>query len=286
LSKIHFDRTGKKSRNWDDMDAYFSGKKLYGDDFSALEIVDWFEDEAKGYFNLEDRDPKAVYGYSALNWEHGFRFLPQRTFQRVLGVGSAYGHELYPILDNAGSIVVLEPADGFHSGELMGIPIDYVKPRADGFLQFDDEEFDLITCFGVLHHIPNVSKVLAELYRCLSPGGCVLIREPTTSMGDWRYPRKGLTSRERGIPVLIFRNIIEECGFLLERETRCMFSLTSRLRMLIGKSAYNSRIVASLDRLLCALPIWPDVYHAENKLQKLRPTSVFYLLGKSVDNSF
>lgn len=280
MVKKHIERAGDISSDGDRMDNYFSGKKLYGDDFSALEVADWFKDEEKGYFDLEERDSKADYGYSALNWQHGFRFISHRTFQRVLGVGSAYGHELYPILGNAGSIVVLEPADGFHSGDLKGVPIDYVKPLADGQLPFKKGEFDLVTCFGVLHHIPNVSKVLGEIYRCLRPGGCVLIREPTISMGDWRYPRKGLTSRERGIPIMIFRQMINECGFLIKRETRCMFSLTSRLRMLVRKPAYNSKTIVLLDKMFCALPIWSNAYHAVNNFQKLRPTSVFYLLEK------
>ena len=260
--------------------AYFSGEKLYGDDFSELEILDWFKDEEKGYFDLEERDSKAVYGYSALNWKHGFSFISNHAFRRVLGIGSAYGHELYPILDRTESVVVLEPAEGFHSGELKGVPVSYVKPHASGQLPFDDNEFDLITCFGVLHHIPNVSKVLREIFRCLTPGGSALIREPTISMGDWRDPRKGLTKRERGIPVSIFRNIIHECGFKVIKETRCMFSLSSRLRKFIGKSAFNSKTVVSLDKLVCAVPIWPDKYHAVNSFQKLRPTSVFYLLEK------
>lgn len=283
LSKKYVEQGSEKAINGNDIDIYFSGKKLYGDDFSEPEIADWFKDEEIGYFDLEDREADVTYGYSALNWAHGFKFISQRAFQRVLGVGSAYGHELHPILSNTASIVVLEPADGFHSGELNGVPIEYIKPLPNGALPFKDNEFDLITCFGVLHHIPNVSKVLDEIYRCLRPGGCVLIREPIISMGDWRYPRKGLTKRERGIPSIVFRNMIRDAGYIVKKETLCMFSLTARLRYLTGKSPYNSKIIVLLDKFLCALPIWLNVYHAHNFLQKLRPTSVFYYLEKSHD---
>lgn len=132
------------------MERYFSGEKLYGNDFSASDISDWFDDEEQGYFDLEERSFNATYPYSALNWQHGFRHVPNRSYHRVLGIGSAYGHELKPILDNAGSIVVLEPADRFHNGELHGVPISYEEPAADGHLQFNDNAFDLITCLGVL----------------------------------------------------------------------------------------------------------------------------------------
>ena len=271
---------GENSNKGIDLEAYLSGEKLYGNDFSASEVLEWFSDEKQGYFDLQERSSNTTYLYSALNWQHGFRYVSNRTFNRVLGIGSAYGHELNPILKNAGSIVVLEPADGFQSKEFNGVPVNYVQPQVDGHLPFQDNSFDLITCFGVLHHIPNVSKVLSEIYRCLKPGGIFLTREPTISMGDWRFPRKGLTKRERGIPISIFRKVIKLCGFEVQRETRCMFSLTSRLGKLIGGPAYNSRIIVSLDKLVCALPIWPDVYHAVNSIQKLRPTSVFYVLGK------
>jgi ubiquinone/menaquinone biosynthesis C-methylase UbiE len=53
-----------------------------------------------------------------------------------------------------------------------------VKPSTDGALPFPDASFDLVTCLGVLHHIPKVSFALCELYRCLTPGGFALVREP------------------------------------------------------------------------------------------------------------
>ena len=35
------------------LDIYLSGKKLYGDDFTYEEILDWYEDEKEGYSDLE-----------------------------------------------------------------------------------------------------------------------------------------------------------------------------------------------------------------------------------------
>ena len=83
-----------------DMGRYFSGKELYGNDFSASEILEWFNDEEQGYFDLEESSSKATYPYSALNWQHGFQHVSNRSFNRVLGIGSAYGHELNPVLEN------------------------------------------------------------------------------------------------------------------------------------------------------------------------------------------
>jgi len=129
--------------------------------------------------------------------EHGYSFLPDRVFSNVICVGGAFGHELIPIIKKCKEITILEPAEGFRSIELCGVRINYVKPLPSGILPFDDKSFDLITCFGVLHHVPNVSTVMKEFHRTLRPNGFLLIREPEVSMGDWRKPRKGGTKREK-----------------------------------------------------------------------------------------
>jgi SAM-dependent methyltransferase len=264
------------------MEPYFSGRALYGNDFGQDEIDAWFADEAEGYFNLtqSSRSRDYAYGYHALNRLHGFSRLPQKRFAHVLGVGSAYGEELAPILKYSDKISILEPSDGFKSTVLNGVPVNYVKPVACGDMPFDSGSVDLITCLGVLHHIPNVTKVVNEFSRVLSPGGYILLREPINSMGDWRKPRPGLTKRERGIPLPILRDLVTQAGFKIAREHKCMFSLSSRLRYLLRGPVFNNIAAASFDALLCKLPIWSNVYHPRNTLQKLRPTSVYYVLQK------
>jgi ubiquinone/menaquinone biosynthesis C-methylase UbiE len=42
------------------------------------------------------------------------------------------------------------------------------------FIPFKESVFDCIYCFGVLHHIPEVEKDLAEIKRILKPGGQVM----------------------------------------------------------------------------------------------------------------
>jgi SAM-dependent methyltransferase len=264
-----------------DIIPYLKGDKLYGDDFSVNEIDSWFTAEQDGYFLLAQQDKvKYNYGYYALNFRHGFLYLPKKRFSHVLGIGSAYGDELRPILSQSDTISILEPSDGFVTKDLEGVPVNYIKPLATGIIPFENDSIDLVTCFGVLHHIPNVSKVVSELYRILKPGGYALIREPIVSMGDWRKPRFGLTKNERGIPILIFREIITKNGLLIVKENKCLFSLTSRLKYLLSGSVYNNKLAVQLDAFLCTLPIWSKVYHAENVFQKLRPMSVFYVLQK------
>lgn len=263
------------------------GEILYGDDFSAEEIGLWFEDEREGYFNLnyeterqaEAEDP--VYAYEQLAEQHCFKWLPQREFGSALGIGSAHGAELKPILQRSQSVTVLEPSDGFASEAIGGKPVTYVKPQPSGIMPFDSASFDIVVCFSVLHHIPNVSTVIKEMFRVLKPGGYALLREPTHSMGDWRLPRRGLTKHERGIPLALFRHAISEAGFDIQKETRCMFSLMSRLSPLMGgRSVWTSNVIVQIDRALCALPVWPKQYGAARIWHKIRPTAVSFVLKK------
>lgn len=42
-------------------------------------------------------------------------------------------------------------------------------------MKFDDNTFDLVYCFGVLHHTPDTQKAIDEIYRVLKPGGKVIV---------------------------------------------------------------------------------------------------------------
>jgi SAM-dependent methyltransferase len=256
---------------------FSDGKNLYGDDFSLDQIEAWFRDEAEGYYNLpEEREP-GLYAYHARNWRHGFRHLPQVTFEHVLCLGGAFGDELQPVLERARKVTILEPASEFQNPKF-----EYVKPNTSGRMPFADDTFDLVTCFGVLHHIPNVSTVVREMTRCTKPGGWQLICEPNHSMGNWDRPRRLLTPRERGIPLAIIRQIVADAGLQVVHQRRCMFSLTSRFQLLLPRRrfVYNNRWITALDDYLCNLPIWSRRYHATNVFQKLRPWALFLVLQK------
>jgi SAM-dependent methyltransferase len=265
----------------DDYEIYLRGEKLYGDDFSRAEIEEWFKDEEDAYYEMTKRhDSECRYSYHALNWYHAFRFLSHRRFHHTLGFGSAYGEELRPLAKQSDRITILEPSAHFAVQELEGRPVQYVRPQADGILPFAQETFDLIFSLGVLHHIPNVSTVIRELARCLQPGGYAIFREPVVSMGDWRQTRKGLTKRERGIPLTILREILLTSGFQIVQERRCMFPVTARLRYLMRSPVYNSPLCVRLDEWVSRLPFWPDRYHPTRWYHKLRPWAVFVTARK------
>jgi SAM-dependent methyltransferase len=203
-----------------------------------------------------------------------------RSFAQVLGFGSAYGDELLPVVDQAEEITIVDPSDAFRRDQLGGIPVRYRQPSLDGRLALPDSTFDLTTCFGVLHHIANVTFVFGELARTLKPNGYLLVREPIVSMGDWRMPRRGLTKRERGIPLHLLRQLVQRSGLEVMRESLCDFPLTRRIFGPFRDDVFNSPFAVRVDALLAQAFSWNLRYHARHNIARLRPTSVFLVVRK------
>jgi SAM-dependent methyltransferase len=51
-------------------------------------------------------------------------------------------------------------------------------------LPFDDESFDLVLGHAVLHHLPDLDRVFAELHRVLAPGGTLFFAGEPSRHGD------------------------------------------------------------------------------------------------------
>jgi SAM-dependent methyltransferase len=265
----------------DNIDTYLDGSLLYGDDFNQDQIAEWYADEKEGYADLGAKNAATYrYGYHAWNTYHAYRHLPNRAFANVMGFGSAYGDELLPIISKIEKIIVVDPSNSFVRESVHGVHATYIQPTPDGSLPVPDEVFDLITCFGVLHHIPNVSFVVRELSRTLKPGGFIVIREPIVSMGDWRKPRLGLTKRERGIPLHILRTIAQSMRLRIIRQSLCAFPLTTRMFRMIRSGVYNSGIATKVDAMLSEAFKWNVNYHPRSVWQRFRPTSAFLILQK------
>jgi SAM-dependent methyltransferase len=259
---------------------YLSGEKLYGDDFNIQEIKKWYDDEKEGYSGLID-SKDYFYEYHLFDIEYAFKYLNKiKRFDKVLGIGSAYGHEFLPISERINNLYIIEPSKVLRSKKIKNVKPKYLSPNQNGKINFKDNTFDLITCFSVLHHIPNVSFVIKELARVLKNDGYLLIREPTISMGDWTQKRKGITKRERGIPLQLFGKILKENNLKIISEKRMMFPITRRISAK-GKGLANNRMVLLLDRLLSKTFSFNKRYHANNLFQKLQPQSVVYVLKKS-----
>jgi len=271
---------GKENMN-DDMNPYLMGDKLYGDDFTPDEIQRWYEKEKEGYGNLvQHRHFDYSYEYHTLNVYHGFRYVQLEPESCAMAIGGAFCEELRPVVKYLARITNLEPSSYFDAGMLDGVPIEHVKPSVTGQMPFSDESFDLITCFGVLHHIPNVSFVVGECFRTLRQGGAMLLREPIVSMGDWRKPRAGLTANERGIPEKILIDIVTSTGFYIRNHALCDFSPLTRLSAKLGVRIFSSKVGVLADSVLSNLFRFNMRYHRSSPLHKFAPAGLALVLIK------
>ncbi len=266
------------------MNEFLTGSRLYGDDFNTEQIKKWYEEETEGYADLGSNDKANYnYGYHELNKIHGYNLLPDKSFKHVLGFGAAYGHEFKPILKKINQLTIIDPSEQLKSEILGNLIPSYVKPGIKGDLAFEKDTFDLITCFGTLHHIPNVSYVVGEILRVLQPGGHFLMREPIISMGDWNQPRLGLTKNERGIPVSVFDELFFNPDLEIISKSYCL-TATNFLHRKIGKYfkqpifKYQSYIY--FDKAISKILKGNIHYHAEKAIERIAPSSIFYIVRK------
>ncbi|XCI64322.1 hypothetical protein MPNTM1_05505 [Mycolicibacterium parafortuitum] len=237
-------------------------------------------EEENAYADLYASNPDYEYEYEPFNKLNGFSFLPRRRFTHAVGMGSAFGDELRPIVDRLDRLTIIESADTYREAAALPVPTEWRKADVLGTIDLPDGSADLVTCFGVLHHIPNVSHVVNEIGRVTRSGGYALIREPVISMGDWSAPRKGLTPRERGIPEGLLVGAALDAGFEVKKQVWCMFSLVGLFARKADVHVYNYGLVVRLDRLLARSFVWNYRYHPHKFWHKIRPTSVFLVLRK------
>jgi SAM-dependent methyltransferase len=261
---------------------YLNGIKLIGDDFSEDELIAWYLDESNAYEKMvNNRDKPYIYEYHGLNTVAGFNFLKKINLSSCLGFGAASGLEFLPIKEHIHKLTILDPGN-FPDNSFFGdVSINYVKPNISGCIPLPSNEFDIITCFGALHHVANVTFVISELFRVLKPNGKLLVREPITNMGDWRTVRQGLTLRERGIPCKIMNDAVKLSGLKIDNFTFCDFS---PLRVFLKKSniefPYNKIGVSYLDIFLSQVFKWNVRYNRPNLFRKFAPASGFWICSK------
>lgn len=264
------------------IDDYFSGNILYGDDFSEAQLYAWYEEEKEGYSGIALSHREVYkYHYHELNIFHLFKHIKIPLGANAIGLGSAFGDEFIPIAECLSKITIIDPSDKFGEHEaLNGTPLEYCKPNPNGRLDFPDNNFQIATSMGALHHIANVTTVLREFYRCLVPGGYMLIREPIVTQGDWRYPRRGLTKNERGIPYELLKMIVTNVGFRIEHSALFDFAPFTRMMAELGSPAFTNPFATRVDRLFSLLFSFNTKYHRSKFIQRFGPASLALVIRK------
>lgn len=127
-------------------------------------------------------DARRLLGETAELWMGvAKRFIPAAPGLRILDVGSGTGR-FSPLLAEAlnADVVGVEPSDGMRSKAEAGAThpsVRYLKGSADS-LPVEDAGFHAGWMSMVIHHVPDLDACARELFRVLTPGGRLLIRNP------------------------------------------------------------------------------------------------------------
>jgi SAM-dependent methyltransferase len=88
--------------------------------------------------------------------------------ESVLDVGAGTGRGLRFLMDHRPSLTLhgIEPVDELRSIAYgKGIPRDWLRPGNGYKLPFPDASFDIVTEFGVLHHVESPELFVSEMLR-------------------------------------------------------------------------------------------------------------------------
>lgn len=78
--------------------------------------------------------------------------------------------------------------------DIVGNPYGVADVTSNEFLPFDDESFDLVTCYEGFHYVEDPPRGAAEIGRVLRPGGTAIVTVPLV----WEYDRRILEHRYTG----------------------------------------------------------------------------------------
>ncbi len=126
-----------------------------------------------------------------------------------IGVGMGADHvEWAKSTPNSLNGIDLTPRAIEHTNKrltLYGLTSDIKVADAEN-LPFDDRSFDLVYSWGVLHHSPNTSQAISEVFRVLRPGGVarIMIYHKYSLTGYMLWMRYGLLA---GRPFRSLRDI-------------------------------------------------------------------------------
>jgi ubiquinone/menaquinone biosynthesis C-methylase UbiE len=123
-----------------------------------------------GYFDRVEQDR-----YRQQYWQRDFFDYQGYAGKSVLEVGIGLGTDIRQFALAGAEVAGVDITDKHleltaQNFASMGKSIDLRKADAAA-IPFPDASFDGVHSFGVLHHIPDVENVLAEIYRVLKPGG-------------------------------------------------------------------------------------------------------------------
>lgn len=133
-------------------------------------VTDEYEYLSKEYFDELDKKNREADTWKTEEFKT-FQINGKKVLEIGYGMGSDHlalakrGAICYGIDLTAGNLPITQrhlELNGYHSELIVG--------DAEN-MPFEDDTFDFVYSFGVIHHTPNMEKAAEEIYRILKPGG-------------------------------------------------------------------------------------------------------------------
>jgi SAM-dependent methyltransferase len=132
-----------------------------------------------------------IYLFHVATYEFAERYT---AGSRVLDMGCGTGYGTHVMAATASRVVgvdVAEDAIAFARDRYSAPNLEYrrIAPVEQERLPFGDDEFDVVTSFQVIEHVPDVAAYLAEIRRVLAPTGSFVCATPDRTTRLFRRQR-------------------------------------------------------------------------------------------------
>jgi SAM-dependent methyltransferase len=158
------------------------------DNFLVQDLVRRYWNDAPCDSGLSDHDPSSRgyfldiehqrYALQAHILDHVLSKIDWRG-KRVLEIGSGVGTDARRIIRMGGDYTGINVDRGSTEATARALRAfslpGKVRHGDATALDFRDGAFDIVYAFGVLHHIPEAGRAVAEIHRVLKPGGQLLV---------------------------------------------------------------------------------------------------------------
>lgn len=266
-----------------------SGTNLFGEELSKSELEIWFKQEENAFYetsgNSATTDPWYAY-IRYVNRKLGYKTISNLLHQpaEVITLGPGDGTELNDLIEsfNVSRIHCVEASIEFQKTLKRNFHNSVIiQPRHTGDIDIPDNSTNLFLAYSVLHHIPNVSKVISEASRVLEKNGILIIREPCSSMGMWGTNRSA-TPNERGIPKRLIMEYCDRYGLeVIGKPIPILLEpINKLLKKTIGYKFISFYFIYLLDRVMSSLVSINDHYWRDTAIKKIGPSSYFYIFKK------
>lgn len=153
------------------------------------EVRDFWNRNVNQFSQLKRDDTGTREFYEAaleLRYRYHYHLLPlfdrlaqEYAHGRLLEVGCSMGNDTFELAKRGFAVTGIDLTEKAieliqQRFALYGLSGDFRVADAEA-LPFEDNHFDIVFSFGVLHHTPNTAKAIEEARRVLRPGGKAVI---------------------------------------------------------------------------------------------------------------